>query len=73
MAGDPRAVRAGVEDRIQRIHFLRNRIAHHEPVHHRDLHRDHEAIVEVTGWICPDAQRWVVAASRTPATLVRRP
>lgn len=35
-AGDPRRVRADVDDRIQRVHFVRDRVAHHEPIHHRD-------------------------------------
>lgn len=72
-AGDPRAVRGDVEDRVQRIHFLRNRIAHHEPIHHRDLASDHRAIVEVTGWICTDTQRWLATASRTHTVLRQRP
>lgn len=39
-AGNPRAVRSDVEERIQRVQFLRNRVAHHEPIHERDLRRD---------------------------------
>jgi len=71
--GDPRAVRADVEDRIQRVHFLRNRIAHHEPIHHRNLQRDVDSIVELTGWICTDTRDWVVGASRVGGVLRRRP
>ena len=72
-AGDPRAVRGDVEDRVQRIHFLRNRIAHHEPIHQRDLASDYRAILEVTGWICADTRRWLATTSRTHTVLPRRP
>jgi len=70
--GDPRAVRHDVEDRIQRIHFLRNRIAHHEPIHQRDLTRDHESILEVTGWISADTKNWLASRSRTLDVIDRR-
>jgi hypothetical protein len=72
-AGDPRAVRADVEDRIQRVHFLRNRIAHHEPIHQRDLERDHRSVLDVAGWICADTRAWVGATSRSLTVLGRRP
>jgi hypothetical protein len=72
-ARDPRAVRADVEDRIQRIRFLRNRIAHHEPVHKRNLHWDHRSILELTCWICVDTQAWISSVSRSLDVLDRRP
>lgn len=71
--GDPRVVREDVDDRIQRIHFLRNRIAHHEPIHSRNLRRDVDSVVEVMGWICADSRDWVVEASRVASVLERRP
>lgn len=72
-AGDPRAVRAGIEDHIQRVHFLRNRIAHHEPVHQRNLARDQENLLELAGWICADTRAWISGASRVPTVLAQRP
>jgi hypothetical protein len=71
-SGDARAVRHDVEDRIQRMHFLRNRIAHHEPVHQRDLRQDHGQLQELTGWICAESRSWIGGATRTPAVLERR-
>ncbi|MDE0376174.1 MAG: hypothetical protein OXK16_09455 [bacterium] len=68
-----RRVRAEVADRMQRLHFLRNRIAHHEPIHRRDLARDHAQLLEVVGWICSDSRTWVAARSRTPSVLAARP
>ena len=72
-AGNPRMVRADVEDRIQRLHFLRNRVAHHEPIHRRDLWRDLDGLFELAGWICVDTQAWIVRESRTAAVLKSRP
>ena len=70
---DSHRIRADVEDRIQRLHYLRNRIAHHEPIHLRDLAGDHRQLLEVVGWICSDSRSWVAARSRTPAVLAARP
>lgn len=71
--GDPRAVRSEVEKHIQRIHFLRNRIAHYEPIHQRNLHRDVASIFEIAVWIDGDAHRWIVSQSRTTELLQMRP
>ena len=70
---DPQQIRVDVNDRIQRLHFLRNRIAHHEPIHQRNLAGDHDQLLEVVGWICSDSRFWVAARSRTPAVLAARP
>lgn len=70
---DARAVRETVEDRVQRLHYLRNRIAHHEPIHHRDLAGDNDQLQELTGWICSDTRGWLAGASRTGDVLKARP
>jgi hypothetical protein len=72
-AGDPRQVRADIDDRVQRVHFLRNRVAHHEPIHHRDLNRDHEGMIDVLRWICTDTSQWATSTSRSVAVLALRP
>ena len=72
-AGDPRRVRADVESGMQRLNFLRNRIAHHEPIHQRDLARDHAGVLELIGWICPECRAWAEAVSRTPGVIGTRP
>lgn len=71
--GDPRQVRADVDDRVQRIHFLRNRVAHHEPIHHRDLNRDHAGMLDVVRWICTDTSDWAASTSRSMSVLFSRP
>jgi hypothetical protein len=69
----PRVVRADVEDRVQRLHFLRNRIAHHEPIHGRNLSRDVRSVDDLVGWICPDSAAWLRGQSRTQPLLTARP
>jgi hypothetical protein len=71
--GDPRAVRQEVDDRVQRVHFLRNRVAHHEPVHHRNLERDLDGIAQLAGWISADARAWIVGTSRASDVIGERP
>ena len=70
---NPRQVRVEVADRMQRLHFLRNRIAHHEPIHRRDLSRDHAHLLAVVGWMCSDSRAWIAATSRTTAVIAARP
>ena len=72
-AGNPRQVRTEVADRMQRLHFLRNRIAHHEPIHRRNLSRDHANLLELAGWICSDCHAWIATNSRTLTVLAARP
>ena len=69
----PRAVQVSVEDGMQRSHFLRNRIAHNEPVHHRNLGRDLAALTDVATWLCEDTRRWIDANSRAGEVLSGRP
>ena len=53
------------------LNNFRNRIAHHEPVFHRDLARDHKRILEVAGWISPVTAAWIYHHSRVPELLAR--
>ena len=72
-AGNPRRIRAQVEDRMQRLHFLRNRVAHHEPIHRRNLAQDYADLQELTGWMCVDCGAWIDMNSRTLTVLAARP
>lgn len=54
---------------LDHLRVLRNRIAHHEPIFRRHLSRDHERILEVTGWISPGTREWIEHHSRTPELL----
>ncbi|WP_327425482.1 hypothetical protein OG612_44030 (plasmid) [Streptomyces sp. NBC_01527] len=62
-----------VETPLISLHTLRNRIAHLEPVHRRDLLTDRENILTVLGYICPDTRDWYQAGCRIPAIVKDRP
>lgn len=70
---DARQVRIDVARRMRCLHALRNRIAHHEPIHRWDLAREHQHLLEVMGWICTETRDWAETASRTPGVLSIRP
>lgn len=44
---------------VKDINRFRNRVAHHEPIHHMDISKFHSTIIDVIGWICVDTQDWV--------------
>ncbi len=59
---------------VDRLHVLRNRIAHHEPIHRRDLQADAQAIDCLLGWIDADLRDWAdQRLSRIRTTLTQRP
>lgn len=70
---DLRRRRTEVETRLQRLHFVRNRAAHHEPIHRRDLGKDLGAAVDLSAWISPDAAAWVAERSPMRAVIDARP
>jgi hypothetical protein len=62
-------MRRDVHDAMRDLHLLRNRIAHHEPIHNRPLGELHAAALTTAGWICPTTRGWIAARSRVPALL----
>ncbi len=62
-----------VSDLVGQMNFLRNRIAHHEPVFSRDLVRQSTLLLEVLGLLCQDTRDWVAGQSQIPAVLSERP
>jgi hypothetical protein len=67
------APRRVVHSTMYQLHHLRNRIAHHEPIHGRDLKSDYEDLLLMVGWIDPIARQWVETASTVLEGLSRRP
>ncbi|MCS6568206.1 hypothetical protein NYQ35_05260 [Curtobacterium flaccumfaciens pv. flaccumfaciens] len=65
--------RSEVARRLQQLHFVRNRAAHHEPIHARNLQRDHDFALELLGWISPDAASWAEGTTSIEAVLRARP
>jgi len=62
-----------VRARMQQLHFVRNRAAHHEPIHQRDLHRDLDSALDLLGWIHPVAAEWAADVTSLRAVLDARP
>ncbi|CAB4641572.1 MAG: hypothetical protein F2612_05320 [Actinobacteria bacterium] len=56
-----------------RLHDLRNRIAHHEPIHMRNLDRDFADCLWVIGGVCLTTKQWVESNSRVAGVLQERP
>lgn len=55
----PKGRRHYIASRVERLNQLRNRIAHHEPIYPRQLHRDMDEALEVVAAICPTAAAWL--------------
>ncbi|MCL9666266.1 hypothetical protein L2091_13625 [Curtobacterium albidum] len=62
-----------VRTRMQQLHFVRNRAAHHEPIHHRDLRRDLQDALDLLGWVHPAAAEWAADVTSLGAVLDARP
>lgn len=54
--GNERKVVHGALDQIRQ---LRNLVAHHRRILHRDLVSDHANILEVASWVCPHVHAWI--------------
>jgi hypothetical protein len=65
--------RQPVYARLAGLHQLRNRIAHHEPIHNRPLARLHDDALLVAEWACPGTRTWIAARSAVPRLLASRP
>jgi hypothetical protein len=57
---------------VYSFRLFRNRLAHHEPVAHRDLHADHDSILRVAGYLSCDVAGYIDSHSRVPETLSRK-
>jgi len=64
-----RGMRRDVHDAMRDLHLLRNRIAHHEPIHNRPLARLHGLALTTAGWVCPVTRQWIADRSRVPDLL----
>lgn len=58
---------------MKRLTFVRNRAAHHEPIHHRDLERDLDSALMLMRWVSPDAAGWVHEKSDLLSVLAEKP
>lgn len=72
-SADIRQRRRDVEFRLGQLMLVRNRAAHHEPIHRRDLSRDLDSATELCAWIHPHAGLWVAQTSSIPLVVRSKP
>lgn len=65
--------RAVVYRALDELHMLRNRIAHHEPIHNRNLMVDMLTVYRLLDWIDADARAWALGLSRLQSLIAARP
>ena len=65
--------RAEVDRKVGRLHALRNRIAHHEPLLREDLPARYADLVDIAGRVHPQLAGHLTATSQVPALLGTRP
>lgn len=53
--------------------LFRNRIMHHEPVHHRHLAQDHRTVLRLLGYLSPSMAEQLKKYDQVDAVLRRRP
>lgn len=58
---------------VDELGRLRNRIAHHEPIHQLHLPHLHDNILRISGYMHPDLRVWIAQVSRVPDVLRHRP
>ncbi len=58
---------------VAAMNQLRNRIAHLEPIYHLDLRAEHQRLLRITGYICPEIAAWVDRESSVSQVLAARP
>lgn len=68
-----RGPRRTLHREVETMRLFRNRIMHHEPIHHRHLEADHQTIVRVIGYSSPMMAARLASRDRVPAVLARRP
>lgn len=69
----PRRHRGDVHADLDEVRVLRNRVMHHEPVHRRDLGRDHARLLRIVEQLCPEAALELAPRDTVLEVLARRP
>jgi hypothetical protein len=58
---------------LQQLSYVRNRAAHHEPIHRRDLLKDLDSAIELAAWVSPDAAGWIAGTATVKQTVLGKP
>ncbi|MFE6923718.1 hypothetical protein ACFVAV_22020 [Nocardia sp. NPDC057663] len=69
---DIRRRRSQVEGCLKNLHQVRNRVAHHEPIHTYDLLQTVDDARRLAGWIAPDAAAWIATRERVTVACQQR-
>jgi hypothetical protein len=69
----PGSDRRLLEAPVARLHVLRNRVAHHEPLLAEPLPDRYTDLLHVVGYVHPQLREWLDAHNRLLATLAQRP
>jgi hypothetical protein len=67
------ARRATVYQLVDRLNSVRNRVAHHEPIHCLNIGARHNEVLLTASWIDPAAAAWIAETSRVTTVLETRP
>jgi hypothetical protein len=68
-----RGPRGPLHSDLQTMLLFRNRIMHHEPIHHRHLAADHDTMTRVLAYLSPEACTQLATHDDVLAVLRRRP
>ncbi|MFG1921246.1 hypothetical protein [Cryptosporangium sp. NPDC048952] len=68
-----RGPRGDLHQHLDHLRLFRNRVMHHEPIHHRDLHADRRRIYELVNYLSPDLGRELAGVDRLSEILARFP
>ncbi|MEV6557066.1 hypothetical protein AB0M22_15200 [Nocardia sp. NPDC051756] len=68
-----RGPRRRLHDDLQTMRLFRNRIMHHEPIHHRHLEADHKTILRLLGYMSPSMTDQLKSYDQVVRTLGQRP
>jgi hypothetical protein len=66
-------LRREVHEALRDLNRIRNRCAHHEPIHNRPIAQLHATALTVAGWVCEESSRWIAARSSVGRNLMTRP
>lgn len=70
---DKREQQRQVDRNLKNLLLVRNRAAHHEPIHRRNLAQDLRASIEIASWVSPEAGDWVADLSTIADVVANRP
>ena len=69
----PASDRRLLEAPVARLHVLRNRVAHHEPLLTEPLGDRYYDLLDIVGFVDPQLRDWLDTHNRLLATLTQRP